>query len=640
MALASVAFILAFSPTARAEPKQAQLSHQDVPLLRSQGLLFKDLNRNGKLDAYEDWRLPAKVRAKDLLARMSLEEKAGAMVQDYLFQPTLTSLDQVRPLIQSKYINHFNSGVSATPRDLATLANAIQRLAEETRLAIPVTLSSDPRNHFTGVFGVGANAGRFSHWPDPPGLAATGDFALVRKFGEIASQEYRAVGLREALSPQADLATEPRWSRISGTFGSSPTSAGKFVRAYVEGFQGGGMGLGPNSVAAVVKHWVGYGAEPGGYDAHNPYGRDLAFPGGRFEDHVLPFIGAISARAAGIMPTYGRPPLGLLIDGKQAERVGASFSRQMLAELLREKYRFQGIILSDFKITDDCSDPCQQGTHDITQIGMPWGVEQLTKQERFAKSINAGVDQIGGTNQSEFLVEAVKSKYISIDRIDESVLRLLIQKFELGLFEDAYVVPEEAEKVVGAPNFQAAALDAQHRSLVLLENSRKILPLDAKNKKLWLWQVSPEIAADYGFTVVSRIEEADLALAHITTPFTNHANYLFGSIFHEGSLSFAPDNADRRVVESAAAAHVPIIVIINLDRAAVLTPIRELAAAIVADFGVSDEALFDVLTGRSPPVGHLPFELPSSDIAVNNQKPDVPDDSINPLYPNGAGLHY
>src|ERR1700734_1626104 len=217
-----IALILPFTVDGKAVSPQAKLTRRDVPLVYSGGLAFKDLNRNGKLDPYEDWRLSPQQRAKDLIGRMSLQEKAGIMTQDYIPQSTLKSMEVLQPLVQQKFIGSFGSGVSAAPRSLAEMANSIQKLAEDTRLGIPVILSSDPRNHFTGAFGVGADAGRFSRWPDPPGLAATGDPALVRKFAQAASQEYRAVGIRMALSPQADLATDPRWGRTSGTFGADP----------------------------------------------------------------------------------------------------------------------------------------------------------------------------------------------------------------------------------------------------------------------------------------------------------------------------------------------------------------------------------------------------------------------------------
>jgi beta-glucosidase len=637
----TIALLLPFTVLSNGTRHQAKLTRRDVPIVHSGGLAFKDFNRNGKLDPFEDWRLSPVQRAKDLVSRMTLEEKAGTMMQDYAPQTTLGSLDTLRPLIQEKFIGYFGSGVSASPRDLAEMANAIQTMAENTRLGIPVILSSDPRNHFTGAFGVGADAGRFSRWPDPPGLAATGDSALVRKFTQMASLEYRAVGIRMALSPQADLATEPRWGRTSGTFGADPAAVSKFVAAYIEGFQGGRNGLGPKSVATVVKHWVGYGAEPGGYDAHNPYGKNLVLTADRFADHIKPFLDAITVHAAGMMPTYGVPPEGLLIHGRQAERVGAGYSRQMLTELLRDQYQFQGIVVSDYKITDDCGADCQSGTFQMPRMGMPWGVEHLSKPQRAAKAINAGVDQLGGTSDISLIVDAVKSGLLTMDRVDLSVMRLLVQKFQLGIFEDPYVDPNMADKVVGAPDVMAAALDAQHRSLVLLKNQAAILPLQPKSRKVWLSKISPLVATDNGFVVVDKVEDADLAIVRIATPFkVEHPSYLFGNILHEGPLSYTPENPDRRVVDAAAAAHVPTIVVVNLDRAAILTPIRDAAAALVADFGASDTAVFDVLMGRNKPQGHLPFELPSSDSAVDQQRPDAPNDSENPLYAYGFGLQY
>ena len=187
----------------------------------------------------------------------------------------------------------------------------------------------------------------------------------------------------------------------------------------------------------------------------------------------------------------------------------------------------------------------------------------------------------------------------------------------------------------------AAALDAQHRSLVLLKNQAAILPLQAKSRKVWLSKISPQVALSNGFVVVDKVEDADLAIVRIATPFkVEHPSYLFGNILHEGPLSYPAENPDRRVVEAAAAAHVPTIVVVNLDRAAILTPIRDAAAALVADFGATDGAVFDVLMGRNKPQGHLPFELPSSDAAVDKQSPDAPNDSENPLYAYGFGLQY
>ncbi|MEH0196427.1 glycoside hydrolase family 3 N-terminal domain-containing protein [Caulobacter sp. CCNWLY153] len=622
--------------------EQVELGRRTAPLIEQDGLAFKDLDRNHRLDSYEDWRLPAAVRARDLVARMTLEEKAGVLMHGTppgqggeLRAPW--DLAAFKPWIQQRHVRFFIHRVSGKPRDLAEMANAAQAMAEDSRLGVPIVFSSDPRNHFQAALGVSVSAGQFSQWPETTGMAAIRDPALVRDFGRIAAREYRAVGITMALSPMADLATEPRWPRINGTFGDDPELTGKLVEAYVEGFQGGREGPGPNGVATVVKHWVGYGAQPAGYDAHNPYGKDIAFPGGRFQQHVQPFLGAFDAKVSGVMPTYGRPPEGLLINGRQAERVGAGFSRQMVTDLLRGTYAYKGFVLTDWKITDDCDAPCVNGTLHHDEVGMPWGVETLSKSERFAKGIDAGVDQFGGVMDADILTDLVRSGRVSQTRLDESARRMLELTFELGLFENPYVDPAGAEAVVGDAAARAAALDAQRRSLVLLENSGGLLPLSAdKRPKVWLWKVSKAAAEARGFQVVDRPEDADVTLLRIVAPFKTRPQYFFGSRHHEGGLAFAEDNADRQAVERASAA-TRTIVSAYLDRPAILTPIRARANVLIADFGASDEALLDMLTGDAPFQGRLPFELPSSEAAVEAQLPDVPADSADPLYRTGFG---
>ncbi len=630
--------------TMGATPRQPVLKSTDAPVLHVGGFDFKDLNRDGRLEPYEDWRLSPDARAADLVQRMTLAEKAGllmhgtppsegGMMTGAWDMPALTQL------IQQKHIVTYIDRLSLPARDMATIGNAAQAAAEHTRLGIPLILSSDPRNQFQSTGGLSSSASQFSLWPDATGLGATRDPALVRRFGDIARQEYRAVGITMALSPQADLATEPRWSRISGTFGEDPQSVRAMVKAYVQGFQGGDRGLQPDGVIAVVKHWVGYGAEPGGFDAHNPYGDTLAFPGGQFASHIVPFEGAFEAGAAGIMPTYAKPPADLKIDGRPAEPVGAGFSRQMLHDLLRQKYGFKGIVVSDFLITADCDETCRAGTTDIMRMGMPWGVEKLSKADRFAKALNAGVDQFGGVMDADIVVDLVRTGKVSQARLDQSARAILTQMFKLGLFENPYADPEAAARIVGSADFKAAGLEAQRKSLVLLKNDG-LLPLgEGHGRKVWLYKISPEVAKAHGFEVVDSPDKADLALLRIATPAQAlHPNYFFGRFFHEGSLAYGADDADLKAVQAAAAAHIPSVVTVYLDRAAILTPVAPLARGLIANFGVSDEALLDMVTGRERFTGKLPFELPSSEAAVAAQKPDVPHDSKDPLYPFGFGL--
>jgi len=415
------------------------------------------------------------------------------------------------------------------------------------------------------------------------------------------------------------------------------------VQAYVEGFQHGGNGLNRGSVLTVVKHWVGYGAQKNGLDSHNAYGRYAEFPNGSLDYAILPFTGAFAAKVAAVMPTYSILE-GARVDGKPLEQVGAGFNAQLLT-LLRRTYGFEGVIVSDWAITNDCPEICMSGfpagqKPNFSAVGMPWGVERLSKEDRFAKAINAGVDQIGGTEDTSILLSALHARKIAQQRIDDAVLRILIQKFQQGLFEDPYVDSGNAVEVVANTKFQAEALNAQRRSFVLLENKDKLLPLNGTVKRVFLYQVDPRVASQYGFTVTDNLEHADLALLRVSAPYeTLHPNYLFGSMQHEGSLDFAEGNADLEMINRTAG-KVPTIVTIYLDRPAILTKFNGRVDALLANFGASDRALFDVITGKAKPEGRLPFELPSSMQEVEAQASALPHDTAHPLYKLGFGLTY
>jgi beta-glucosidase len=552
--------------------------------------------------------------------------------------------EAARIMIQDRKINSFITRLSVRPRELAEQNNKLQEIAEGGRLGIPATISTDPRNHFQYTAGASVAGGGFSQWPETLGFAAIGDAELVKWFADIARREYRAVGIHEALSPQADLSTEPRWSRINGTFGEDAELSKKLVAAYVEGFQNGGKGLNAGSVIVVVKHWVGYGAQKGGLDSHNAYGKYAIFPGNNFEYHIGPFLGAFAAHVGAVMPTYSILQK-VKLDGRPLEQVGGGFNRQLLTELLRGKYGFDGVIVSDWGITSDCTGPCEDGfppgqKPDFSNFGTPWGVEKLSREERFIKGVNAGLDQFGGADDPHFLVDAVREGKLSESRLDESVYRVLLQKFEQGLFENAYVAPAKAEDIVGSASFQREADDAQRRSAVLLKNKKSILPLEPHGKKVYLYNVDPKVAAQIGFVVVDTPEKAEVAIVRVAAPFqTLHPNYTFGSRQHEGKLSFSDGNPDYEAIKRVSA-HVLAIVTIYLDRPAILTNVRDKVDGLVGNFGISDAALLDVLTGKSKPQGKLPFELPSSEEEVDHQAADVPHDTAHPLYRFGFGLSY
>jgi beta-glucosidase len=355
-------------PATAAVQSQPRLGTRGAPIIQRDGLRFKDLNRSGAVEPYEDWRLTPDARAGDLVARMTLEEKAGTMMHGTARSVGPMSMVGVgtaydtaanRALIDGTKVTSMITRLGGPPTSLAAQSNVLQEIAERTRLGIPVTISTDPRHHFQYVLGASVTAGQFSEWPEPLGFAALGDSAVIRRFGDIARQEYRAVGIRMALSPQADLATEPRWSRINGTFGEDAELAGRMVRAYVEGFQHGARGADTAGVLTVVKHWVGYGAAKEGYDSHNAYGRYATFPGQNLPYHVRPFLGAFAANVAGVMPTYSILQ-GATWNGRPIEQVGAGFNRQLLTDMLRRQYGFRGVIVTDWLVTGDCGARCRE----------------------------------------------------------------------------------------------------------------------------------------------------------------------------------------------------------------------------------------------------------------------------------------
>jgi len=614
----------------------AKLIGKEAPVLSIDGHDFRDLNKNGKLDAYEDYRVNIEDRITNLVGQMSLEEKAGAMFitmaamnsngdlseTKSILNPISYMVEGNSAMVLGKNMNHLNTLQSTTPEAMVVWHNNIQKLAERTRLGIPITVATDPRHGVPNAPGASIYSPFFSSWPSTLGLAATRDSALVRAFGDIARQEYKALGFRLTLSPMADLATEPRWGRINGTFGEDAELAATMTKAYILGFQGDTIN--ENSVECMVKHFSGGGPQEDGRDAHFPPGRQR-YKGGNFNYHLIPFVkGAFAAGAAQVMPYYGIPV------GQTTEDVGFGYNKDIITGLLRNKYKFDGIVCTDWGLVSDAK------IFGYTlKPASAHGVEQLTAKERIEKIINAGSDMFGGEALPSLVIELVKEGKISEKRIDSSMRRILKEKFRLGLFDHPYLDPAGV-KVINNAGFAAKGIEAQQKSLVLLKNEANILPLKASTK-IFLEGFSKEETKGYT-NIVNDAASADVIVLKIGTPDNaGSEKYILQRLFNHGSLAFSDKEEERllKIIQSK-----PTITVINLQRPAVIPGINKYTKALIADFSSQDNVILDLIMGKFKPTGKLPFELPSSMEEVLKQKEDLPYDTQNPLYKFGAGIGY
>ncbi|GAA4890189.1 hypothetical protein GCM10025789_03330 [Tessaracoccus lubricantis] len=434
---------------------------------------FKDMNANGELDTWEDWRVESIDRATDLAEDLSIEQIAGLMLFSAHERSPIDGLSDAQReyLTDSRLRNVLNAG----PNDVAanvTWANEMQAfveaLASEEEPYVPVNFSSDPR---TTAGAAGYNAeGDISRWPSNLGLAATFDIETMQAFASLTSAEYRALGITTALSPQIDLASEPRWLRVEGTFGENIEWASELAAAYVEGFQGtaGQEGWGPESVNTMIKHWAGDGPGEGGRESHRPAGKYGVYPGDNFEGHVAPFLAALDSAA--VMTSYsialdgtGEPILG-------GERVGTAYD-PIRMDLLRDEHNYEGVVVTDWGVTRD---------EDPATIYTSWGVEDLTIEERHYEIIKTGVDMFGGNNDAQPVLaaydmwqadfEAGKNEIDAETRFRETGARVLNMIFQPGLYENAYLELEASQSVVASDDKVEAGFQAQLDSVVMLKN--------------------------------------------------------------------------------------------------------------------------------------------------------------------------
>lgn len=541
-----------------------------VRILTVDRYAFKDLNKNGQLDPYEDWRLPADDRARDLASKMSIEQIAGLMLYSrhqaipsasrgfmagtYGGKPFEESgadpselSDQQKEFLTKDNLRHVLITSVKSPEIAAQWNNHAQALVEGLGLGIPANNSSDPRHGTVAnaEFNAGAG-GTISMWPGSLGMAATFEPELVEQFGHIAAAEYRALGITTALSPQIDLATEPRWSRVSGTFGEDPALATDMARAYIDGFQtstgeqeiAGGWGY--QSVNTMVKHWPGGGSGEGGRDAHYGIGKYAVYPGNNFAAHTKPFTeGAFKLKgktgaAAAVMPYY---TISFNQDSKNHENVGNGYSAYLVNELLRNQNHYDGVVCTDWLVTAD------ETALDVFISGKSWGVEKLSVAERHYKVLMAGVDQFGGNNASGPVLEAYQmgikehgEKFMRA-RFEQSAVRLLKNLFRTGLFENPYLDPAVSKSIVGKPEHMTAGYNAQLKSVVMLKNKSNVLPL-VKNKTVYVpkkftpagrnflgmpieekldYPVNMAIVNKY-FNVTDEPAKADYALVFVSSP--------------------------------------------------------------------------------------------------------------------------
>ena len=684
-----------------------------LKLLTVDRMAFKDLNRNDQLDPYEDWRLSAQERAVDLASKMNKEQIAGLMLysahqsiparsQGYFAgtyngapyedgKTDAASLtDQQKQFIVEDNLRHVLITSVKNPETAARWNNNLQALCEGIGLGIPANNSSDPRHGTVARMEYDAAAGgEISMWPSPLGLAATFNPRWVERFGRIASAEYRALGITTALSPQVDMATDPRWGRFNGTFGENSALSTDFARAYVDGFQTTrGNRWGATSVNTMVKHLPGGGTGEAGRDAHYGAGKYAVYPGNNFKEQLLPFTeGAFKLKrgtesASAVMPYY---TISWGQDSIHGENVGNAYNEYIIKDLLRGTYNYDGVICTDWGVTRNHT------VMDNFIDGKPWGIEHLNESERHYKALMVGIDQFGGNNDATPILEAFEMGVKEIgeekmrERMEQSAVRLLRNIFQVGIFENPYLDPDKTTEVVGSPEFMKRGFEAQLQSVVMLKNKEKVLPVKEKSKvyvpkrfvpasRNFLGMEIPEknehpvnisLLEKY-FEVVEDPNEAAFAMVFIENPkpgigYDKSDTENGGNGYFPMSLQYGPYTAatareqsiaggdpledftnrsyrnkkattlnatDAKLVEDTKAImkDKPVIVGISITNPMVMSEIEPFADAILLGFEIQDQAFFEIIAGNEEPSGLLPMQLPITMETVEAQFEDVPHD--------------
>jgi beta-glucosidase len=653
---------------------QPLLESRSVSIIQQGDFKYKDLNKNNELDIYEDWRKPIEERISDLIGQMTLEEKVGMLLINTLNADNYGKVPEravqyiedekmTRFIFRNKVANNpirgeaggGFGGTEITPFEAAQFMNAIQELAENTRLGIPAMFKSNARNHidFDARAGINVGAGAFSSWPKENGLAATRDMELIAEFADIMRQEWTAIGLRGMYGYMADLSTEPRWYRIHETFTEDSELASDIIKTLVENLQG--KQLNSKSVALTIKHFPGGGPQEGGGDPHYDFGKNQVYPGNNFDYHLAPFQAAVDAGASSIMAYYGIP----VGQKYMPNNVGMAFSKGILIDLLRKNLGFKGYVNSDTGIIGSRA----------------WGLEDKSTEEQIIIALEAGTDVLSGFSNNKQLLDLVTSGKLAEERVDVSVKRLLKEQFELGLFENPFVNANRAAYWVGNPSFQRKAEIAQRKSIVMLQNKMN-LPLKINGEdeiKILTYGMDTKVFEHTGgrfsrennggikaytvnFDSFPDIEDnTDFAIIRVNVSNARTRERMFGGAEPDelDFLAFSDMAKAKSWIVSPSLENIQNIMDkIGAEKTIISIEFRQPyvldedcgllnAGAIFATFGVTDAALVDIITGKFKPTGKLPFALAKTPEAILKQNPDEPGyQKEDTLFPFGFGLSY
>ena len=629
LALAAVLGMGVMPVHAEETPVQPELKARVKEIIEADGYQFKDLNDNGVLDAYEDWRLSPQERAENLLSLMTAEQKAAQMVHLTLVtqKDSWFNKNNVGFALVYEYIfepeeeeDEEESDETQTPissaRNAAMRTNEIQELSESSELGIPVIFSMDTEAGAAFVKDA-------TYLPDEINQGAAGDVELVTRLNEVLKEELMAVGVRMALSPDADLITDPRWGRNQECYSEDVETVETMIAAAVKALQGEN-GLDENSVMATVKHFPGAGAQTNGVD-----GSPLTISEDSIDLHLAGFKAAIDAGVAAVMP-YGYSTVPYL--GGDAVDNSADQSAAVMTDLLRGELGYEGIIQTD------------------------WGLN-------FVGAANAGADVLGGAG--------VRSTAQLVDGVDEALLtdacrRILIAKFQMGLFENPYVDEDAAEEIIGSDEHKTVAKEAAAKSFTLVKYENAASLADQS------FIVAGELASDVrclnsGWTAKEPVEIAGTSIltalqekagadnvTHITSAEEVPAD-LSGvtAVVVVGEKSGTHDPAwgaatlefpeeQTALINALDKAGANVVAVVVMNRAYVLTPIVDAADSVLVVYrpGVTcgAEAVADCLFGETAITGRLPFQIPESMEQVLSQREDMPKDIENPLYEYGFGI--